>query len=92
MSARINFFQMETEKKTIPSVMSVTLPNTALVMKDGRRIVYTVENNKTRAIEITIGKTLGNLTEITNGIKAGQEVVLSPPSNLKSGDKVKIIE
>jgi len=92
MSARINFFQTETEKKTTPSVMSVTLPNTALVMKDGRRIVYAVEDNRIREIEITIGKMLGDLTEITNGIEAGQRVVVSPPSNLKSGDKVKIIE
>jgi RND family efflux transporter MFP subunit len=92
MSARINFFQKETSQEPVTAAGSVTLPNTALVMKDGRRIVYAVENNKVREVEITIGKTLGNLTEITNGIRAGQRVVVSPPSNLKSGDKVKIIE
>jgi HlyD family secretion protein len=92
MSARINFFQKDKPQEPATATGSVTLPNTALVMKDGRRIVYAVENNKVKEIEIAIGKTLGNLTEITNGIRAGQRVVVSPPSNLKSGDKVKIIE
>jgi len=92
MSARINFFQTETPQKSTTGTGSVTLPNTALVMKDGRRVVYTVEDNKINEVEITVGKTLGNLTEIKEGISAGQRVVVSPPSNLKSGDKVKIIE
>lgn len=92
MSARINFFQAETKQEAAPVATSVTLPNSALVMRDGKRIVYAVENNRIKEIEVTLGKTLGNLTEITDGIGAGQKVVISPPSNLKSGDKVKQVE
>ncbi|MCP4584200.1 MAG: efflux RND transporter periplasmic adaptor subunit [candidate division Zixibacteria bacterium] len=92
MSARINFFSADTGETITANIAAVTIPNKALVIKDNRRIVYMINNDKVLEIDVVIGKKLGNLTEITSGIRTGQIVIVSPPSNLKAGDKVKVID
>jgi len=91
MSARINFFSVDTVEAVTTDIAVATVPNKALVMKNGRHIVYSINNDKVEEIEVVIGKKLGNLTEITSGIKIGQKVIVSPPSNIKVGDKVEIV-
>ena len=91
MSARINFFERETSHE-VNETPSIAIPSTALVMKDGHQVVFTILDNKAKEIEVMTRKNMGTLTEITQGIQAGQRVIISPPSGLKTGDKVKIIE
>jgi hypothetical protein len=43
-------------------------------------------------LAVTIGRQLGKQTEIARGVAAGQQVIVSPPANLKTKDKVKVIQ
>lgn len=92
MSARINFFHAIPVPlpQVVPS--TATVPNAALVMRGDTPVVFTIENGKAKENPVVIGKKLGGSTEISTGILPGQRIIVSPPSNLKSGDKVKTAE
>lgn len=92
MSARINFFQADSNLQTQTPAVGASIPNSALVMRGSRQVVFAIENGKAQEIEVAIGKKLGDRTEITAGISPGQKVIISPPSTLQAGDKIKIIE
>lgn len=92
MSARVNFFESDTTSQATPDIATAAIPNTALVTRGDRQTVFTVFENKAKETEVFTGKKLGNLTEITRGIRPGDKVIISPPSHLKSGDKIKIVE
>jgi HlyD family secretion protein len=91
MSARINF--LNTESPNAESADStLTVPNSALVLRGDQYFVFTIAAGKAQETAITIGRKLGNLTEITAGLKAGENVIVSPSSDLRDGEKVKIIQ
>jgi len=60
------------------------------VVKGDKRFVFVVDDNKAREIQVASGRKIGSLTEILSGIMADQKVVIAPPPELKSGDKIKI--
>ncbi|PJA29389.1 MAG: efflux RND transporter periplasmic adaptor subunit [candidate division Zixibacteria bacterium CG_4_9_14_3_um_filter_46_8] len=92
MSARVNFFQADAAGAEPSAVSTAMVPNAALIMRGDQQIIYAIVDNKARDIEVVIGKKLGNFTEITKGIRPGQQVIVSPPSDLKAGDHVRIAE
>jgi RND family efflux transporter MFP subunit len=92
MSARINFMNSDTLEAAKSNDSTLAVPNSSLVKRENRNVVFAVVNNRAQEIEVTTGEKLGNLTQVTGGLRAGQKVVASPPSDLKNGDKVKIIE
>jgi len=91
MSARINFLR-ERSADTLPAQTTAMVPNSAVVSRDGGRYCFLVVEGKAEMVPVTTGRRLGEQTEITSGVVAGQKVILSPPSNLKPKTKVKIIE
>ena len=92
MSARVNFFESDTTSHTSSDIATVAIPNTALITRGDQKAVFTILDNKARETEVFTGKNFGSLTEITRGVKADDKVIISPPSNMKTGDKIKIIE
>jgi RND family efflux transporter MFP subunit len=91
MSARVNFFDRDTVSQAA-NIITASIPNTALVSRGDSKIVFTILDNKAQENEVFTGKKLGSLTEITRGLRPGDKVIVSPPSNLKTGDRVKIVE
>lgn len=88
MSARVSFLPEAGDEKTAEPVLAA--PQTAVTMREGQPIVFVVENGAVRAVSVRIGRNLGEVVEIIEGLEAGAEVVLSPAGNMKSGDKIEI--
>lgn len=67
---------------TVEQLTNVLLvPNRAVRLQDGKRIVYILEAGQLKTVEITLGASAEQTTQILNGdLKAGDEVVLNPPS------------
>lgn len=62
------------------------IPNRAVRMQNGQYTVYVLRNNVPTAIEIGIGASSDTYSEITSGeIKAGDKVILNPPSSFFGG-------
>ncbi|GAP15566.1 RND family efflux transporter, MFP subunit [Longilinea arvoryzae] len=60
----------------------ITVPNRAVRLLNGERVVYKLVNGKPQAVKITLGATADTNSEIASGdIKEGDTVILNPPSS-----------
>jgi len=88
MSARVNFLPVSTAKETAEVKPVMAVPNEALTMRDGQQVVFTLVDQAALQTPVTIGRKLGDVTEIISGLSMSDVVLLSPPGSLLSGDKV----
>lgn len=61
---------------TVSSVEALTVPTAALTTENGQTAVKVIRNGAETVVPVTIGRTFGATTEITNGITEGEEVVV----------------
>jgi len=89
MSAKISFLP-ETAKVNFGNQdVMVAVPNSAVTNRDGVKMVFLLEGNTAKSVPVGTGKVLGDWTEIKEGVKPGDKVILAPPGSLASGVKVK---
>lgn len=91
MSCNVTF--LEPEKKQAagqPPLRIVTVPREAVITRDGKSAVFTVEDNRAHLASITTGADLHGQIIVTRGLAGGETVVNNPPQKLKDGDTVKI--
>ncbi len=90
MSARVNFLPVEEAAAETAEVQVLVVDNDAVVMREGRRVVFQFVDGYARLTNVQIGRELGSVTEMVSGLSAGDQVLLSPPGGLADGDKVEI--
>ena len=72
---------------------ALTLPQQALVLRDGFTYAMRVEaNNKVSQVKLETGRRVGDAVEIKQGIKAGDKFVSSGAAFLADGDTVKVVD
>lgn len=54
----------------------LTVPNRAIRREEGKKYVYTIEDNLTKKCEVKVGFRDNNYTEITEGLKEGNRVIV----------------
>ncbi len=65
--------------KTLEDVLLV--PNRAVRLVEGKRVVYALRNGALTPVEITLGATSDIVSEVIRGeVKAGDTIVLNPPA------------
>lgn len=90
MSAKVAFLNRKlAQEERIPRT---AVPTTAVVKRNGRAWVFAIAEEKAVATPVTTGETLGDMLEITAGVKPGDRIVATPPAGLRSGDRIKIAE
>jgi HlyD family secretion protein len=65
------------------------VPSAAVVDRDGKKIVFTIDDNTVKAVPVTVGPPFGSGLELVDGPGAGTKVVSSPPPELRAGQKIK---
>lgn len=71
---------------------ALTLPESALVLRDGRSYVYTVgADNKVSSRPVTSGRRQGALVEVVSGIDASTRVVAKGGAFLSDGMQVAVV-
>lgn len=74
------------------STTSVILPvNTLIFRAQGMQVACVGQNNTATLKSVTIGRDFGDTVEIVAGLKAGEKVILNPPSTLSTGQKIKLV-
>ncbi len=58
------------------------IPNRAVRIRDGKRIVYILDDNGLTATEITLGASSESFSELLNDELSGERIVLNPPSSI----------
>lgn len=76
------------ELATGESARVLTIPQSAVVQKQGLYHVFTLENNKAVRRPIEVGEITESAIVVKSGLEAGQEVITTSVSRLKDGDAV----
>jgi len=74
------------------SVQILTVPQGAVIQKQGIYYVFTVENDTAVRHQVEIGAATGEVIQIKSGLQPGSRLAVSNVSQLKDGDVVKIVE
>jgi HlyD family secretion protein len=74
------------------STNALTLPQQALVLRDGFTYAMRIEaNNKVSQVKLQTGRRMGDSVEITQGAKTGERFVASGAAFLADGDTVRVV-
>lgn len=86
MSVKVAFLS----RPLAPAEMTprLAVPETAILRRDGKAAVFVIENGKAIYTPVTTGEAIGDLRAVTSGLAAGRKVVVAPPPDLASGDRV----
>nr|WP_315464118.1 efflux RND transporter periplasmic adaptor subunit [uncultured Rhodoferax sp.] len=72
---------------------ALTVPQTAVVVRDGFRYVYRVgADNKVNQLKVQTGRVVGDQIEIQRGVNPDDKLVSSGGSFLSEGDTVKVVD
>ena len=62
------------------------VPNRAVRLVDGQRVVYVLENGAPREVKVTLGASSDIQSVVTGGdLKAGELIILNPPAQFRGG-------
>lgn len=76
---------------TLGNAQALTLPQQALVLRDGFTYAMRIDaNNKVSQVKLQTGRRVGDLVEITQGLKAAERYVASGAAFLADGDTVRV--
>lgn len=78
MTAAVNIVVSELEDVLL-------VPNRAVRIKDGKRVVYILKDGQPTSVEISLGSSSETHSEVESGdLKQGDEIVLNPPLEFES--------
>jgi len=67
---------------------SVIVPKSALVTRDGRDVVFVIQNGRAERRAVTVALARDPEVELGAGVSAGERIALEPPANLTDGSAV----
>ena len=87
MGVRVSFLAAKPKVQTAP-VPGVLLPPEALAQREGGNVVFVVNEGRAQQRVVKLGADVGKFRLVTEGLKAGEAVVMAPPAELKQGSTV----
>lgn len=87
MGVRVSFLAAKPKEQAAP-VPGVLLPPDALVQRDGGHAVFVVAEGRAQQRAVRLGADVGKNKLVTEGLKAGEIVIVAPPAELKNGSNV----
>ncbi|KFN43709.1 efflux RND transporter periplasmic adaptor subunit [Arenimonas oryziterrae] len=93
MGVRVSFLEDPNKAKAAgapPPITGVAVPADAIVDRDGKTIVFVVVDGRAQQREVTAGETRDGNRRVTRGLAVGEQVVLSPKSELTDGARVAV--
>ena len=70
---------------------TIVVPTEAVLTRGETQYVFVVEHDTAKYVEVTTGLTGNGVTEITEGLSAGDQLVVVGQSYLTDGDPVRIV-
>ncbi|MBP2627001.1 MAG: efflux transporter, family, subunit [Firmicutes bacterium] len=83
---------IKTQLSTGAAVQVLTVPQSAVIQKQGLYYTFTAETNKAVRHQIEIGDVIGDTIQIKTGLEPGAKVITSNVNKLKNGDLIRIEE
>lgn len=89
MSAKVTFLTEAISESQINAKPKLTVTPSAIVDRNGRKVAFVYKNNAVEETPVKTGAMIGSTVEVLEGLSEGDQVIVNPPSGLKSGMKVK---
>jgi len=89
MSAKVHFLPRASHVAADTQALLV-VPSTAVAERNGRSVVFVVEQGRAAEVPVVTGRRLGSSVAIREGLRAGDEVVDSVGARLRGGVKVTV--
>jgi RND family efflux transporter MFP subunit len=87
MAVKVAF--RETGGGTATAIHAVTIPKSAVQSRDGRDVVFVVQNGRAERRAVTVTDTQNDDAMLSAGVSAGESVIVDPPAGLADGTAVK---
>jgi HlyD family secretion protein len=90
MGVRVSFLE-QTDKAAAHAAapQGVLVPASAIVERNGKSVVFSVDGQRAHARSVTAGQSFGDL-RLVQGIGSGARVVRAPPTELQDGARVAV--
>lgn len=89
MGVRVSF--LEAARAEAPKQKpGVLVPAAAIVSRGNDQVAFVVAEEKVQQRAVSVGRSLGEDREVTQGLSAGETVVLDPPEELADGGRVRV--
>jgi HlyD family secretion protein len=90
MAAKVSFLTKALDDVSLKAAPKLVAPADAVVERDGRRVVFTVDDDRARAIPVTVKGPFGdNGLELGDGPATGTRVIRRPDDKIRNGVAVK---
>jgi HlyD family secretion protein len=92
MSTNVTFLQpakQGDEKNSMP-VRIVTVPKDAVITRNGKQVVYEIDNNRAREIVVVTGNELKGQVIVKSGLSGSETLIDNPPQKVVDGAAVKL--
>ncbi len=90
MSAKVAFLSREVSGDEQQPRLAVS--QKALKVRNGNTTVFLVKGSRVDEVKMATGPQLGDMVEIKDGLKPGEKIVISPPSKLRDGSRIKLAQ
>ena len=90
MSAKVHFLPRAEPVAHPDTVPLITVPASAVALRDGRSVVYTVAAGRAVEIPVVVGRRVGSGVAILQGLAVGTQVIDSVDDRVRRGVKVKV--
>ncbi len=81
--------ELDVEGKSKLRDNALLVPNEALAQEEGKWFVWVVEKNRAKRREVKIGQSSPEQTEILEGLREGELVIVGDRTNLREGQRVR---
>jgi RND family efflux transporter MFP subunit len=91
MGAKVLYLTKASDAAVSTEKPRLTIPASAIVERGGKKIALRVVDNKVSSVIVSIGRTMGMLVEITDGLTSGEKVIDKADASITDGTKVKVL-
>jgi RND family efflux transporter MFP subunit len=92
MSAKVAFLTKQMTETEASAKPIITLDPAAVTDRNNQKVVYVIDKDAAVEKQVSLGKMVGNAVEVLSGVTTGDQVILNPPADMKTGTKVKVTE
>lgn len=89
MAAKVSFLARALDDAALKVAPRLVAPPDAVVERDGRKVVLTVEEGHVREVPVVTAGEVGAMIELSSGPTTGTRVVRHPAAKLRQGSSVK---
>lgn len=90
MGAKVAFLQREVKPEEQKPRTAIN--PAAVVTRKGKKEVFLIQKDRVVETPVTLGAQIGEMVEVSAGLKTGDRVALKPLEKLKNGDRIKVVE